>query len=101
MRSAANDEARGQRTVITQPGLRYAQATALLEALMDDGAFGELPLVERNRVSQRIESEILGRMMEDVVLLETKLARPNCKVFVLQFGTGEFDMVVFLSLIHI
>ena len=95
VRSATNSAARGARTVITQPGLRYAQATALLEALVDDDTFGELPLAERKAIAQRIESEILGRMMEDVVLLETKLARPNCKVFVLQFGTGEFDMVVF------
>ena len=35
------------------------------------------------------------RMMEDVVLLETKLANPKKQVFVLQFAIGEFDMVVF------
>ena len=33
--------------------------------------------------------------MEDVVLLETKLANPKKQVFVLQFAIGEFDMVVF------
>ncbi|MGN1156656.1 MAG: ATP-binding protein, partial [Agathobacter sp.] len=36
-------------------------------------------------------------MMEDIVLLETKLARPECEVFRLQFAVGEFDMVVFDS----
>ena len=52
-------------------------------------------------------SEIKGRMLEDIVLLETKLANPKKQVFVLQFPVGEFDMVVFdpeagsLSLIHI
>lgn len=34
-------------------------------------------------------------MMEDIVLLETKLANPRKQVFVLQFPVGEFDMVVF------
>ena len=34
-------------------------------------------------------------MMEDIVLLETKLANPKKQVFVLQFPVGEFDMVVF------
>jgi len=34
-------------------------------------------------------------MMEDIVLLETKLSRKNCEVFKLQFAVGEFDMVVF------
>lgn len=33
-------------------------------------------------------------MMEDIVLLETKLARPRCDVFALRFAVGEFDMVV-------
>ncbi|MCR5041620.1 MAG: ATP-binding protein, partial [Clostridia bacterium] len=39
--------------------------------------------------------EIMGRMMEDIVLLETTLANPRKQVFVLQFAVGEFDMVVF------
>ena len=34
-------------------------------------------------------------MMEDIVLLETKLAHPDKQVFVLRFPAGEFDMVVF------
>ena len=33
--------------------------------------------------------------MEDIVLLETRLANPKEEVFVLQFPIGEFDMVVF------
>ena len=83
------------RTVITQPGLRYAQASALIESLLLDPAFSDLSITERNSVQQRILSEILGRMMEDVVLLETMLANPKKQVFVLQFAIGEFDMVVF------
>ncbi len=46
-------------------------------------------------MQDRILSEIMGRMMEDAVLLETKLAKPKKQVFVLQFAIGEFDMVVF------
>lgn len=33
--------------------------------------------------------------MMDIVLIETKIAQPNKKVFKLQFAVGEFDMVVF------
>ena len=83
------------RTVIAQPGLRYAQAKALIESLLLDPAFSDLSITERNSVQERILSEIMGRMMEDVVLLETKLANPKKQVFVLQFAIGEFDMVVF------
>ena len=81
-------------TVITQPGLRYAQATALINSMLLDEQFSALSAVERKRISERILSEIQGRMMEDIVLLETKLAKPDKEVFQLQFAVGEFDMVV-------
>ena len=83
------------RTVITQPGMRYSQAVALINQIMLDETFQTLSLTERNMVTERILNEIKGRMMEDIVLLETKKARPKCQVFKLQFAVGEFDMVVF------
>ncbi|MER2054997.1 MAG: ATP-binding protein, partial [Clostridia bacterium] len=52
-------------------------------------------LDERNRATERILTEVKGRMMEDIVLLETQVANPDAKVFPLQFAVGEFDMVVF------
>lgn len=81
-------------TVITQPGLRYAQATALVNSMLLDEQFSTLSAVERSRILERILSEIKGRMMEDIVLLETKLANPDKEVFQLQFAVGEFDMIV-------
>ncbi len=86
---------RETRTAFSQPGLRYSQAEALVKSLMQDEMFRELSLKERNRVTTRIIDEIKGRMMEDIVLLETKLSKKNCEVFRLQFAVGEFDMVVF------
>ena len=83
------------RTAIAQPGLRYAQVDALVESLLDDEVIDELPLAERNAVLERIRSEVRGRMLEDLVLLETSLACPGKQVFMLQFPVGEFDMVVF------
>lgn len=84
-------------TVITQPGMRYAQANAIVSNLLLDAKFSELSLAERQRILDRLLSEIRGRMMEDIVLLETKIAYPEKKVFKLQFAVGEFDMVVFDS----
>lgn len=54
----------------------------------------------KNKPEQTVEirdvlSDIHGRMMEDIVLLETKMAFPKCEVFKLVFAHGEFDMVVF------
>lgn len=83
------------RTVIAQPGLRYAQASALIHSLLLDETFSALSLPERTAVQERILTEIKGRMLEDIVLLETKTANPGKEVFVLQFPIGEFDMVVF------
>ena len=45
-------------------------------------------------ISTRILNEVKGRMMEDIVLLETKKTLPDKNVFVLQFPIGEYDMVV-------
>lgn len=83
------------RTVFSQPGMRYSQAEALIKSLMEDEKFRDMSLRERKRVTNRIIDEIKGRMMEDIVLLETKLTSQNCEVFRLQFAVGEFDMVVF------
>ena len=86
---------KGKVTVITQPGMRYAQAGAIVENLLLDAKFQELSAEERKRILERLLSEIRGRMMEDIILLETKIAKPDKRVFKLQFAVGEFDMVVY------
>ena len=80
--------------VVTQPGLRYAQAEAIVENLLLDEKFQELDIQKRTHILERLLSEIRGRMMEDIILLETKLAKKDKHVFKLQFPIGEFDMVV-------
>ena len=80
--------------VITQPGLRYVQAEALITEIIADPVFDELDLVARTAVLERIRGEIKGRMLEELILLETKLAKPHCNVFKLKFAIGEFDMVI-------
>ena len=90
-----NLNVRMSRTVLSQPGLRYAQASALIQSLLLDETFRNVPIAERMSIEKRILDEIRGRMMEEIVLLETKMARPEKQVFQLQFAVGEFDMVVF------
>ena len=82
------------RTVVSQPGLRYAQAEAFIRQLLLDEQFQNISAVDRGWIAERILEEIRGRMMEDIVLLETRMARPDKHVFRLQFTIGEFDMVV-------
>lgn len=84
-----------KRVAVAQPGMRYSQAEALIKSLMKDDIFRELSLRERNKVTERILGDIRGRMMEDIVVLETQITKPDYEVFRLVFATGEFDMVVF------
>lgn len=57
--------------IFTQPGMRYCQAQALVHSLAKDEVFAALSEQEKNIVSERILEEVRGRMMEDIVLLET------------------------------
>lgn len=84
-------------TVFTQPGLRYSQAEFLIESLLQDKTFSNLSVIETKQICNRILDEIKGRMLEEIVLLETKKALTKKTVFKLQFAIGEFDMVVFDS----
>uniref|UniRef100_UPI0038905E57 AAA family ATPase n=1 Tax=Treponema sp. TaxID=166 RepID=UPI0038905E57 len=82
-------------TVFSQPGLRYSQAESLIKSLMMDETFKNIDAQERKRITERILDDIKGRMLEEIVQLETKKANPNLEVFKLQFAVGEFDMVVY------
>ena len=82
-------------TVISQPGMRYAQAKALVEALVKDKLFQTISAKDRGYVTERMLSTIEGKIMEDIILLETQMAHLNCEVFKLKFAVGEFDMVIY------
>ena len=65
------------RTVVSQPGLRYSQAEALVQQLLLDKEFQTISAVERAAIQERILNEIRGRMMEEIILLETKMRFPS------------------------
>ena len=82
--------------IFTQPGMRYSQAQALVYSLMKDAVFAAMPEFEKKHISERVLEEVRGRLMEEIVLLETvKAADKQQRVFKLQFGRGEFDMVIY------
>lgn len=80
-----------------QPGMRYCQAQALVHVLFKDEYFMQLDEREKSYIQDRILEEVRGRMLEDIILIETaKALNPSrYKVFKLQFGRGEYDMVVY------
>ncbi len=82
--------------LFTQPGMRYCQAQALVHSLMKDETFLALELGQRTAITERLLEEVRGRMMEEIILLETaKASGRNFDVFKLRFARGEFDMVIF------
>lgn len=84
--------------IFTQPGMRYCQAQALVHSLAKDELFASLSEQEKTLVSERILEEVRGRMMEEIVLLETfKSAKKNKRVFKLTFSVGEYDMAIYDS----
>ncbi|MGN0250415.1 MAG: AAA family ATPase [Oliverpabstia sp.] len=84
--------------IFTQPGMRYCQAQALVHSLAKDELFASLSEQEKTMVSERILEEVRGRMMEEIVLLETyKSAKKNKRVFKLTFSVGEYDMTIYDS----
>ena len=85
-----------EHVLFTQPGMRYCQAQALVHALMKDELFASLSEKERENITSRILEEVRGRMLEDIILLETsKALSSRYKVCKLQFASGEFDMLVY------
>ncbi len=87
---------REERILFTQPGMRYCQAQALVHSLMKDDIFRMLDNETRSYVTERLLGEVRGRMLEDIVLLETsKALGKDYEVFKLMFVSGEFDMVIF------
>ena len=89
------------RDLIVQPGLRYAQAKALVYALGRDRRFLALARTKAEALVDCILSDVKGRLEEDIVLIETARVFPRHEnpfrgheVFKLVFPVGEFDMVV-------
>ena len=89
------------RIIFTQPGMRFAQAQALVHSLNKDRIFATQTDRERERICAKIESDVMGRMLEDIVLCETIRAIPykrdkykQLRVFKLKFDRGEFDMAI-------
>lgn len=81
--------------LFSQPGMRYCQAQALVHALMKDDLFRQLRSDEKEYIAGRILEEVRGRMLEDIILLETsKALGKNYNVFKFRYVGGEFDMVI-------
>ncbi len=85
-----------ERIIFTQSGMRFCQAQVLVYSLLHDEVFGSLSGALRDNITEKILDDVRGRMLEDIVLLETKKAYGRKRnVFKLKFASGEFDMVIY------
>ena len=80
-----------KRKVFIQPGLRYAQAKALLNILMNQDKVKQLPLYIRKYIEEKLLSDIKGKMLEEIVLYQTSIK--NKETFMIMYPAGEIDMV--------
>ena len=82
--------------LFTQPGMRYSQAQALVHVLMQNEEFASFAERDRMLACDRILEEVRGRMMEDIVLLDTSRSLEGGKrAFKLTLARGEIDMVIY------
>ena len=82
--------------LFTQPGMRYCQAQALVHVLINDPIFQNFSEREKRLATDRILEEVRGRMMEDIILLETSRSmRRGDRAFKLILSRSEFDMFIY------
>ena len=83
--------------VFTQPGMRYSISKALVYSLMRDAVFSAASEYDKAYIIRKILEDVKGRMLEDIVLLETTKRIPSTKkAFQFRFTEGgEIDMVIY------
>lgn len=82
--------------IFTQPGMRFCQAKALVYSILKDKKFAQLSELVKTFITERLLTTVMGHMLEDIVLLDTRRRYRNRKeIFKLYFAAGEFDMVIY------
>ena len=85
-----------ENNIFVQPGMRFCQAKALVYSMLKDEKFDGLSEYQKDFITNRVLETVLGHMLEDIVLLDTKRKYEHKKdVFKLFFAAGEFDMVIY------
>ena len=85
-----------ENNIFTQPGMRFCQAKALVHSILKDEKFDQLSQPVKTFITERLLGAVMGHMLEDIVLLDTKRRCGKTKeVFKLYFAAGEFDMVIY------
>ncbi len=82
--------------IFVQPGLRYHQTVALINALCETSSFFELPKNIREQLQQKIIEDVEGNLIEHEILLcnLNKQAQQSIEVTQLNYEGKEIDMLI-------
>lgn len=87
-----------QYVIFTQPGMRFSQAEALVRAVLSDPVINVLSPETMENMKNKIIEDVMGRMLEDIVMLDTMKKNDGKvrkrRVFKIRFSDGEYDMVI-------
>lgn len=83
--------------IFTQPGMRYCQATALIETLQGSGAMDQLNESQKRAFTKIIDEDIRGRMLEDIITIDLSIGPTRLDGWEASKYTtvgGEYDLVL-------
>ena len=85
--------------IFTQPGLRYSQIASIVRVIQNDPAIRDCyPVKVQNELWKRLEENVLGHLMENVVFVdltkEPELSNFTVSKFREQGGHYEFDVIL-------
>ncbi|MBQ7606885.1 MAG: hypothetical protein IJU76_02765 [Desulfovibrionaceae bacterium] len=85
-----------KRNLLVQHGLKFCQETAMAECLTNDLVFVSLFKSDKDSLLHRMEQDILGHIIEEIILLDTQKSFENSefKVFTLGLPKGEVDLAI-------
>lgn len=82
--------------VFTLPWISFAQSRMLLNAMMEDLYFAGLSERDKGLIRRRMMTEIMGRMMAEIVMVETRRARrEDVGVCRLDIGGEAWNMLIY------
>lgn len=83
--------------IFSQPGMRYSITKALVYSLLQDEYFKSLSESDKEYITNKVLTDVKGRMLEEIVLLEVnKLIHKNKEAFKFKFDAGgEYDMIIY------
>ena len=88
------DDRKAVRTALYQPGESDHQTEELIAFLLEDEFFGGMVPSVKEATAEALTARMKARMLEDMLHLETKAAKPGCEVFRLHMEDGAFELVV-------